>query len=393
MPERPRVLAIILAGGQGSRLELLTEHRAKPSLSFAGTFRLIDVPLSNLMHSGLSDVWLVEQYRPHSLNDHLANGRPWDLDRTYGGLRVLPPFQGAPEEGFAEGNADALWRQRAFIEEFAPDLVLVLSADHLYRLDYRDVIERHVEQGSSLTMVVTEVEAEAAKRSGVVEVESGRVTGFEYKPDEPKTNLVTAEVFLYDARILLKTLDDLASDDGVELKDYGHDLVPRLVEAGNVYAFKLDGYWRDVGTVESYWDAHMDVLQGSSIAFDDPVWPILTAGHQWLPARLERGSEVANSLVASGCKVAGRVTNSVLGAGVVVEAGATVMDSVLLDEVRVERGAVVTRAIIDKGAVVGDSAQVGEARGELTLVGLGAQVESGVTVEAGARLEAKKSAG
>ena len=389
MAKRPRVLALILAGGEGSRLELLTEHRAKPSLSFAGTFRLIDIPLSNLMHSGLSDVWLVEQYRPHSLNDHLANGRPWDLDRTYGGLRVLPPFQGTEEEGFAEGNADALWRQLPFIEEFAPDLVLVLSADHIYQLDYRDLIEQHLRQDASLTMVVTEVTKEVAKRSGVVALEGSRVTGFDYKPDKPKTNLVNAEVFLYDARTLLDTLRALASDDETELEDYGHDLVPRLVEAGNVHAFELDGYWRDVGTVESYWEAHMDVLRGESIAFDDPVWPILTAGHQRLPARLEHGSEVAHSLVASGCTVAGRVTNSVLGAGVVVEAGATVEDSVLLDNVKVEGGAAVARTIIDKGAVIGASAQVGEEGGELTLIGLGARVEKGVKLEAGARFEAK----
>ncbi len=389
MPKRPRVLAIILAGGEGSRLELLTEHRAKPSLSFAGTFRLIDVPLSNLMHSGLADVWLVEQYRPHSLNDHLANGRPWDLDRTYGGLRVFPPFQGTPEEGFAEGNADALWRQRRLIEEFAPDLVLVLSADHIYQLDFRDVIERHVAERASLTMVVTEVSREAAKRSGVVEVDGNKITGFDYKPDNPKTNIVAAEVFLYDARILLETLRELAEDDSTTLKDYGHDLIPRLVAAGNVHAFALNGYWRDVGTLESYWDAHMDVLRGESIAFDDPAWPILTAGHQRLPARLESGAVVHSSLIASGCTVAGRVTNSVLGAGVVIEAGAVVTDSVLLDGVKLESGAVVTRTIIDKGAVVGRDAWVGEAEGELTLIGLGARVPPAAQVGAGARLGSK----
>lgn len=387
---RPRVLALILAGGEGSRLELLTDHRAKPSLSFAGTFRLIDIPLSNLMHSGITDVWLVEQYRPHSLNEHLANGRPWDLDRTYGGLKVLPPYQGPSAEGFAEGNADALYRQAAFIREFAPDLVLVLSADHLYRLDYRDLIDYHLAQATDLTMVVTEVSAAAATRAGVVEVTDGRVTSFAYKPEEPKTTLVTAEIFLYNARVLLETLEGLA-DDEVELKDYGHDLIPRLVSEGKVQAFHLESYWRDVGTVESYWEAHMDVLAGKSIAFDDPTWPILTAGLQRLPARLEPASDVSGSLIAPGCVIAGKVVNSVLGVGVVVEPDAEIVDSVLLDNVRIERGALVMRTIADKGTVVGPGARVGAALGELTLIGLGAQVNPGAHVKAGARVKADGS--
>lgn len=385
---RPRVLALILAGGAGSRLELLTDHRAKPSLPFAGVFKLIDIPLSNLMHSGISDVWLVEQYRPHSLNDHLANGRPWDLDRTYGGLRVLPPYQGTSGEGFAEGNTDALFRQVTFIEEFAPELVLVLSADHLYQLDYRDLIDHHLQSAASLTMAVTEISSDAAKRAGVVEVSNGRVTGFTYKPDEPNTNLVTTEVFLYDAQTLIKTLKELAGDDEVELGDYGEDLVPRLVDQGRVFAYPLKSYWRDVGTIESYWEAHMDVLEGKSITFDDPTWPILSAGQQRLPARLQRGAEVSDSFIASGCVVAGKVTNSILGTGVVIEVGAEVIDSVLLDNVKVECGAVATRAIIDEGAVVAQGARVGDASGELTLIGRGVHVKPQAQVDAGQRAEA-----
>lgn len=384
---RPRVLALILAGGAGSRLELLTDRRAKPSLPFAGTHRLIDIPLSNLMHSGLSDVWIVEQYRPHALNDHLASGRPWDLDRTYGGLRVLPPYQGAAGEGFASGNADALYRQLPLIRAFAPELVLVLSADHVYTFDYGDLIEQHLEHAAALTMLVTEVTVNDAKRAGVVEVSGARVTGFAYKPEQPETNLVTAEVFLYDAKVLAETLESLAFEQ--ELKDYGDTLIPQLVAQGDVYAHRLGGYWRDVGTVESYWEAHMDLLGGKSIAFDDPSWSILTASPQRLPARIERGASVADSLVAPGCTVAGSVINSVLGPGVVVEAGAEVADSVLLDGVEVKQGAKVTRTILDTGAVIEKGAQVGAADGDLTLVGMGATVGAGEQVAAGGRVGGK----
>lgn len=382
----PRVLALILAGGEGNRLELLTDHRAKPSLPFAGTFRLIDIPLSNLMHSHLSDVWLIEQYQPHSLNDHLANGRPWDLDRTHGGLRVLPPYQGTGGEGFAAGNTDALYRQARFIREFNPNLVLVLSADHLYQLDYRDLIDAHLERQADLTMVVTKVSAQAAQRGGVVALTDGKVTEFAYKPETPKTNLVAAEVFLYSAHTLLETLEQLAAEG--ELKDYGHDLVPQFVEKGNVHAFFHRGYWRDVGTVDSYWEAHMDLLAGKSIAFDDPVWPILTSGDQRLPAHLRVGADVANSLVAPGCVVAGRVSGSVLSAGVVIEAGAVVTDSVVLDDTKVERGAIVTRAVVDKGALIGQGARVGKVAGELTLIGSGVRIAPDTHVEPGARVAA-----
>ena len=347
----PKTLALILAGGAGSRLGALTEKRAKPALPFAGSYRLIDVPLSNLMHSHLTDVWVVEQFRPHSLNDHLANGRPWDLDRTHGGLQVLPPYQGDDDgAGFAEGNADALFRQAEFILEFAPDLVLVLSADHLYTLDYRDVIATHLSQKAVLTMVTTEVAGDVS-RYGVVETEAGRVTGFAYKPDAPKTNLVAAEIFLYDTGTLLGTLTKLAQNDE-GLADYGHGLVPYLVEHERVAEHRLTGYWRDVGTLQSYWEAHMDLLAGRGVELENPAWPILTSSPQRLPAFVARGAEVEDSLLAPGAHVSGRVVRSVVGPGAVIEAGATVTDSVLLGGVRVGAGAELTRVVADTGTEV-----------------------------------------
>ncbi|HSK80312.1 MAG TPA: glucose-1-phosphate adenylyltransferase family protein [Thermoanaerobaculia bacterium] len=392
---RSKILALILAGGAGSRLEVLTARRAKPAMPFAGVYRLIDFALSNCMHSGLSDVWVVEQYELHSLNEHLANGRPWDLDRTYGGLQVLPPYERKSREeegGFAQGNADAIYRHKSLIRELAPELLVVLSADHLYKLDYRDVIDRHREREADATLVTTRVPREEAGRFGVVETDGdGRVTGFEYKPEEPKSGLVTTEVFVYDTGTLLDTLDRLAGNgngDEGRLKDFGHELLPTLVQEGNVQEFRFEGYWRDVGTIESYWQAHRDLLDSEpGLVLDDPDWPILTYGTQRLPARIEGGARIVDSLIAPGCRIAGRVERSVLAPGVVVEEGAEVRDSILLHGVLVEKGAMVARAILDSGVRVGEGASVGEREGDLALAGQRARIAAGSRVPAGARVE------
>jgi glucose-1-phosphate adenylyltransferase len=361
----PRILALVLAGGKGSRLGPLTEHRAKPALPVAGTYRLIDVAMSNLMHSHISNVWMVQQYLPHGLNEHLANGRPWDLDRSHGGLQVLPPYQGAEGEGFADGNTDALHRHRDLISAFDPELVLVLSADHLYTLDYLDVVDTHRAAGADLTMVTTEVDEEPT-RFGVVQVDGGgRVTGFAYKPEDPVGRLVAAEVLLYSTEALLDALEALAVEQD-RLGDYGEDLVPHLVEHGVVVEHRLDGYWRDLGTIASYWSAHMELLDGNGPRMDDPAWPILTAQPQLLPARIERSAQVHDSLVAAGAQVRGTVERSVLGPRVVVETGAVVRSSVLLDGVHVPAGAVLDHVVADVGAQL-PAAEVGW-DGEITVV-------------------------
>lgn len=347
---RPRILAIVLAGGAGGRLGALTDHRAKPAMPLGGSFRLIDVSLSNLHHSGISDVWILEQYQPKSINDHLHNGRPWDLDRTRGGLLVLPPFSGREGEGFAEGNADGLLRQAAFIRDFAPDLVLVLSSDHLYRLDYRDVVDTHLSAGADLTMVTVDFDGNASDH-GVVETDDGRVTGFEYKPEKPRSRLVSTEVFLYSATALLDALEHLQRHhDG--LGDYGDHLVPHLVSEGAVAEHRLEGYWRDLGTPANYLRAHLDLLEGRGLDLADPGWPILTEPPLLAPAFIREGAVVENTLIAPGAVVHGTVRRSIVGSGARVEAGAVVEDSVLLNRVRLEAGAMVRHAIVDSDAVV-----------------------------------------
>jgi glucose-1-phosphate adenylyltransferase len=387
---KPKVLALVMAGGEGSRLELLTERRAKPALPFAGVFRLIDFPLSNCVHSGIEDVWVLQQYRLQSLNDQLANGRPWDLDRTYGGLRLLPPQLGAGEEdGFHEGNAAAIWRNRELIAQYDPEITLVLSADHVYRLDYGEVLARHRDRRAAVTVVTTEVPDEReASRQGVVEVAGdGRLSGFHYKPEEPPTTRVATEVFAFETRRLLDTLDELAAGDG-ELKDFGHGLLPRLVEAGEAVEHEMTGYWRDVGTIPAYWQAHMDLLDPERpLELDDPAWPVLGRAPHRLPARVEGSARLEQALLSPGAVVCGEVTRSVLGPGVVVEPGAAVRDAVLLDDCVIGAGARVERAVLDRAARVGPDARVGRAGddGEPALIGEAARVPRGATVAPGGR--------
>ncbi|CAF0882785.1 unnamed protein product [Rotaria sp. Silwood1] len=405
---RNKILALVLAGGQGGRLDVLTEQRAKPALPFGGTLRLIDFSMSNCHHSHLPDVWVVEQYEVHELNEHLANGRPWDMDRTYGGLQILPPYEihnksksddGKKDQsenddqgGFAKGNADAIYRQRRLLNQFSPDLLLVLSADHVYKLDYRDVIDFHKDHQADVTIVTTKVpEGDSPSRFGVVQVnEDGRVVNFEYKPKQPKSDLVTTEVFVYDYRKLMDTLDQLA-DDG-ELKDYGEDLLPNLVKEGNAWEFRLNSYWRDVGIPESYWQASMDLLlKKSELHLDDPQWPILTRSAQRLPAHLLDSARFENSLISPGCVIGGTVIRSILGPACIVDSGAIVRDSILFDEVHVEEGAVIERSIIDEKVVIGKRATIGLGeKKELTMIGKNVKISPNSNVPAGEKIHPEK---
>jgi glucose-1-phosphate adenylyltransferase len=357
---KSKILALILAGGTGGRLETLTENRAKPVLPFGGFFRLIDFALSNCAHSKISDVWVIEQYELHTLNEHLSNGRPWDLDRTYGGMLVLPPFENenksdGADGGFARGNADAIYRHHELIRRFDPEILLVLSADHIYKLDFRDVIEAHLKNKAEVTMVTTKVPPnESASRFGVVKTgPDGRITDF--------------------------------------------------VENGRAFEFRYEGYWRDVGTVSSYWRANMDLLdEDSGLNLDERKWSILTLAEQRIPAFISAEAEVTNSLIAAGCKIHGRVFHSVLGAGVTIEKGAEVRDSIILEDAVVKSGAQIRSAIIDTGAVIDNSATIGDIDGkkvapktnleneEITIIGQNVRIAAHQKVDTGARVGREK---
>jgi glucose-1-phosphate adenylyltransferase len=354
---------------------------------YGGSYRLIDVPLSNALHSGLSDVWVVQQFHPVSLEDHLSNGRPWDLDRTTGGLLLLHPAQGTDKEGWHTGTADALWRQSDLLREFDPEAVVVVSADAVYRLDYDDLVREHRAAAAAVTMVTTEVDPADAGRYGVVQVDGdGRVTGYAYKPDRPQGNLVTTEVFVFDTGALVGLLDELAASAGEEgVGDLGDGLLPRLVDAGGAREHRFDDYWRDLGTVESYWAAHMDLLADEPpFVPDDPAWPLRTHARRQGPARMADGARVTRSVLGAGAQVAGTVERSVLAGGAVVEAGARVRDCVLLPGAVVRAGAVVERAVLDDGVEIGADARVG-GPGSTALVGRRSHVPPGSSVPAGGR--------
>ncbi|MDQ3464092.1 MAG: sugar phosphate nucleotidyltransferase [Actinomycetota bacterium] len=383
-----RILLVVLAGGAGSRLELLTEGRAKPAVPYGGMYRLIDFPLSNCLRAGIADVWVIQQYSPGVLSDHLANGRAWDLDRTTGGFKVLHPHQGDKRGGWHRGTADALWRQAPLIREFDPEALVVVSADAVYKLDYREVVAEHLRSEAAVTMVTTRVDKSEAGRYGVVQVDDeGAITDYAYKPDDPASDLVSNEVFVFVPDRVLDLLDELAeeADDEEGLEDLGDDLLPMLVNAGEAREYRFEGYWRDVGTVAAYWESHMDLLKADPpIDLDEPGWRIQTAGGRSAAAGVHNGAEVDNSLLSPGCHIAGSVHDSVISPDVRVEKGATVRESVLLHGVVVRAGAVVVRSVIDHGVEVGADARVG-GDGDIALVGCEARLDPGQTVPAGGR--------
>lgn len=399
-----KILAIIQAGGAGGRMDVLTTERPKPVLRFGGSYRLIDFVLSNLMHSRLNDVWLSVSYQGASVVEAVRNGRAWDLDRTYGGLRFIGPQEGfSPHEsGMSGGNADELYMLRDRIRAEDPDIVLVLSADHAYRLDYRELIDTHLTKGAEVTLLSTDISGlDGAKASdhAVLEVNRlGRVTGFDYKPESPTSDLIAAEAIAYDASVMIEVLEQLhrevnAVDRGEEetpgLGDYGDLLLPRLVERGKAYAHQLDGYWRDLGQPHHYLNAHLELVREQTDLFD-PAWPVIGHQPQTLPARIEQEAEVHESLISPGCVVGGRVTRSVLAPGVVIEPGADVMECVIGDGVRIRAGAKAWRSIIDHGAELGPDARVGSQDTDLddpdavAVIGRESTVDS--VLPAGARL-------
>ncbi|MBV9872084.1 MAG: hypothetical protein JO214_15825 [Frankiaceae bacterium] len=357
----PRTLVIVLAGGAGGRLGLLTESRAKPSVRFGGRYRMIDFALSNCANSKLTDVWVLQQHNPASLNDHLANGRPWSLDRNDGGLLMLPPHLGSDREGWSKGTADTLWRKASLIREFDPDVMIVLSADAVYRYDYDALAHAHLASDAVVTMVTTEV-TEDPSRYGVVEVDGDRIAGYEYKPKEPKSNLITTEVFAFTPRPTLELLDDVAESRPWKKgdRDLGHDLLPRLVADGAARELRHRDYWQDVGTIDAFWNAHMELTNDDPpFRLDDSDWPIWSADEPHGPAVLTQTGTVVSALLGAGARVAGNVERSVLGPAVVVEPGAVVRHAVLHDGVVVRSGAVIDHAIVDERTEIGADARVG----------------------------------
>ena len=391
------VLTLILAGGEGERLSILSQVRAKPGVPFGGKYRIIDFALSNTVNSGLTDVGILTQYAPRSLIDHIGVGRPWDLDRSRGGVALLQPFIGRGRaRDWYRGTADAVLQNLDFIDDRAPELVLVLAGDHIYKMDYRPFIEMHRESGAEVTCAVRTVPIEEAHRFGILDVAGdGRVTAFIEKPANPPSNLVSMGVYVFS----WPAMRDLLSPDRV---DFGRDVLPWMVEQGRrVYAYEFAGYWQDVGTVEAYWQTSLDLLTDDpGIELNDLGWLVYTRSEERPPARIGPSAVVSRSMISHGCVIDGTVEHSVLSPGVRVAAGAVIRDSIVMFDAVIEEGATLDRAILDKEARIGAGARVGVGddlrpnRDEperlyagITLVGKRAHVPNGVEIGRNCRID------
>ena len=355
-----KVLAVILAGGQGERLSLLSQKRAKPAVPFAGKYRIIDFALSNCVNSGITDVAVLTQYRPHSLHDHIGIGKPWDLDREKGGIHMLQPYRGNRESDWYQGTADAVYQNLDFIMESRYDYVLILAGDHIYRMDYGPMIAFHQQRTADVTLGAVVIPIEEGHRFGIVETDpEGRVNSFEEKPEHPLGTLGSMGIYVFSRDTLTRVLIEDARSPSQH--DFGRNIVPAMLAGGErVYAYPFTGYWQDVGTVQSYWEAHMELL-GDHPAFDlyDRSWVIHTRSEERPPAHIRSGAQINSSLISHGCIIKGQVERSVLSPGVVVEEGAVVRDSILLFDTIIGADSVIDRAILDKEVVVGKHCQIG----------------------------------
>lgn len=386
-------IAMLLAGGQGSRLYALTQSVAKPSVPFGGKYRIIDFPLSNCANSGIDTVGVLTQYKPLQLNSYIGIGQSWDLDVSDGGVYILPPYLGAGEKGsWFTGTANAIYQNLAFIENYDPDTVLILSGDHIYKMDYADMLREHKEKDAALTIAVQEVSMDEATRMGILNPgPDGYVEQFEEKPKQPKSNLASMGIYIFDWK---KLRDYLIADenDPNSSKDFGKNIIPAMLNAGEkIWPYRFAGYWRDVGTISSLWDANMDLLSNTAINLYDDEWPIASRSPVCPPHYVGENAKVVHSIVTEGCEIDGYVDNSILSPNVVVEEGAEVAYSVLMPGAVVEKGAVVKYAIIGENTVVEAGAKVGaepenEGAPSIATCGPNIRIHKNATVAAGAMI-------
>lgn len=375
MKKQKECIAMLLAGGQGSRLQPLTASLAKPAVPFGGKYRIIDFTLSNCVTSGIDTVGVLTQYQPLVLSEYIGNGQPWDLDRNFGGVHILPPFQAKKGGAWYRGTANAVWQNRQFIRQFSPDYVLVLSGDHIYRMDYREMLDSHIANGADATIAAIRVPEKEASRFGILSAnEAGRITAFEEKPAKPKGDLASMGIYIFNTEYLLRYLE-ADDNDPASANDFGKNVITAMLkDGGGLYAYRFSGYWRDVGTLESLWQANMDLI-GAAPAFDlFGEEAICSRSEALAPQEICEGAKVCDSIISDGCRIEGEVTGSVLSPGVVVGKGATVRNSVVMRGAVIESDAIVEYAILDESVRVPDGARIGEPGGKLTVIGREAAV-------------------
>lgn len=353
---------MLLAGGQGSRLYALTQNMAKPAVPYGGKYRIIDFPLSNCVNSGIDTVGVLTQYQPLVLNEYIGNGHPWGLDRVHGGVHVLPPYETASGKSWYTGTANAIYQNISFIDRYNPEYVAVLSGDHIYKMDYSEMLEYHKKKNADATIAVLEVPWEEASRFGIMTAdEEGTITEFAEKPAEPKSNLASMGVYIFTWATLKRHLIANEQDEGAT-KDFGKNIIPAMLGEGcKLVAYHFDAYWKDVGTIDSLWEANMDCLD-PNVPLDlyDPKWKIYSRNPVMPPHYAGPNSKIENSMVAEGCTIGGEIDFSVLFDGVTVEEGATVRYSIVMPNTVIKKGAVIEYSIVGEDCVIGEDVHVGE---------------------------------
>ena len=367
MFKKKECIAMLLAGGQGSRLYTLTEKTAKPAVPFGGKYRIIDFPMSNCINSGIDTVGVLTQYQPLVLNEYIGNGEPWDLDRVHGGVMVLPPYQGKRGAAWYKGTANAIFQNLQYIDRYNPEYVLVLSGDHIYKMDYSKMLADHKKNDADCTIAVLPVPIEQASRFGILNTdEANRIVEFEEKPAHPKSNKASMGIYIFNYKLLKKYLIEDDADPNSH-NDFGKNIIPTMLRAGEkMAAYRFEGYWKDVGTLDSLWDANMDMLSpGSGLNLLGKKWRIYGRTPTCPPTYIGEKGDVGNSAIAKGCTVLGEVKNSVLSTGTTVAEGASVSYSVVMPGAVIEEGARVAYAIVGEGCRVGKNAVVGGAPGSV----------------------------
>ena len=388
-----KCVAMLLAGGQGSRLGVLTSKIAKPAVPYGGKYRIIDFPLSNCVNSGIDTVGILTQYKPLELNDYIGSGKPWDLDRLNGGVHILPPYQGQKGGDWYSGTANAIYQNLAFIERYDPEYVLILSGDHIYKMDYSSMINQHADTGAACTIAVLEVPNEEASRFGIMNTNpDGSIYEFEEKPANPKSNLASMGIYVFSWDKLKKYLtEDEENPDSAN--DFGKNIIPAMLNAGEkMMVYRFNDYWKDVGTVESLWDANLDLLNPKlNLNLSDPGWRIYSRTNALPPQYIGAGAHVENSLITDGCEVGGDLDYSILFENVTVEEGAKVEYSLVMPGAVIKKGATVRYSIIAVNVTVEEGAEIG---GDPALTPTGewgiTVVGDGLNVGKNARIGAKK---
>ena len=390
MLRKKTCVAMLLAGGQGSRLGILTKNVAKPAVPYGGKYRIIDFPLSNCTNSGIDTVGVLTQYQPLELNSYIGSGAPWELDISNGGgVFVLPPYQTVKGSEWYRGTANAIYQNLSFIEEYNPDYVLILSGDHIYKMDYNAMLTDHIRNDADATIAVRPVPWEEASRFGIMNTDDeNRIIEFEEKPKKPKSNKASMGVYIFTWEKLRKYLID-DENDKKSSNDFGKNIIPAMLGAQErMFAYNFEGYWKDVGTIESLWEANMDLLmENPPINLHDKSWRIYARNPGFPPHYVAKGASITDSMVTEGSEIYGNVHHSIIFAGVTVEEGANVQDSVIMPGSVIKRGAVVRRTIVAENAVIGAGAIVGEETGNIAVIGHDVSLPAGVSVAAGVQVD------